>query len=102
MPRVFKSLPSFDGIRKVNSTDFFNALESCGLHIIKEDGTLISRFIDKDGTNMLDYEDFLFALRGKPNQQRQACIDYQVQTTVTKKVKKIFYLILLLLNIGMG
>ena len=152
MPRVFKSLPSFDGMRKVNSTDFFNALESCGLHIIKEDGTLISRFIDKDGTNMLDYEDFLFALRGKPNQQRQACIDYvfrlfdknntgvanteemkavfnckkhpkflmgkltvdqmfylylknfnnQVQTTVTKKVKKIFYLILLLLNIGMG
>jgi hypothetical protein len=46
-------------VRKVNSTDFFNALETCGLHIIKEDGTLISRFIDKDGSNMLDFEDFL-------------------------------------------
>ena len=63
-------------MRKVNCTDFFSALEKCGLHIIKEDGTLISRFIDKDGSNMLDFEDFLFALRGKPNQERQACIDY--------------------------
>ena len=25
---------------------------------------------------MLNFEDFLFVLRGKPNEERQACIDY--------------------------
>ena len=33
--------PSFDNNNRVNPTDFFNALSSCGLHIIKEDASLI-------------------------------------------------------------
>ena len=76
LPRNFKSLPSFDGTNRVNGTDFFNCLSSCGLHIIKEDASLISRFIDKDGSNMLNFEEFLFVLRGRPNEERQAVIDY--------------------------
>ena len=76
LPRNFKSLPSFDGQNKVNGTDFFNCLASCGLHIIKEDASLIARFINKDGSDMLNFEDFLFVLRGKPNEERQAVIDY--------------------------
>ena len=56
--------------------DFFNCLSSCGLHIIKEDASLIARFIDKDGSDMLNFEEFLFVLRGKPNEERQAIIDY--------------------------
>ncbi len=76
LPRNFKSLPSFDGTNRVNGTDFFNALAQCGLHIIKEDASLISRFIDQDGSNMLNFEEFLFVLRGKPNEERQAVIDY--------------------------
>ena len=51
-------------------------MANCGLHIIKEDASLISRFIDKDGSNMLNFEEFLFVLRGKPNEERQATIDY--------------------------
>ena len=76
LPRNFKSLPSFDGTNRVNGTDFFNALSQCGLHIIKEDASLISRFIDQDGSNMLNFEEFLFALRGRPNEERQSVIDY--------------------------
>ena len=76
LPRNFKSLPSFDGTNKVNSQDFFSCLSNCGLHIIKEDASLISRFIDKDGSGMLNFEDFLFVLRGRPNEERQAVIDF--------------------------
>ena len=76
LPRNFKSLPSFDGTNKVNAEDFFSCLSKCGLHIIKEDASLISRFIDRDGTNMLNFEDFLFVLRGRPNEERQNVIDY--------------------------
>ena len=76
LPRNFKSLPSFDGTNRVNGTDFFNCLSSLGLHIIKEDVTLISRFLDKDGSNMLNFEEFLFVLRGRPNEERQSIIDY--------------------------
>ena len=60
----------------MNSTDFFDVLSSCGLHIIKEDASLICRFIDKTGSDMLNFEEFLFALRGRPNEERQSVIDY--------------------------
>ena len=46
------------------------------MHIIKEDTTLISRFIDRNGSNMLNFEEFLFVLRGRPNEERQGVIDY--------------------------
>ena len=76
LPRNFKSRPSYDGVNQVNTTDFFEVLSSCGLHIIKEDASLICRFIDKSGSNMLNFEEFLFALRGRPNEERQNVIDY--------------------------
>ena len=61
---------------------------------------------------MLNFEDFLFVLRGRPNEERQAVIDFvygifdkekkmfylylknfnhQVKMTVTKKVIKYFF-----------
>ena len=76
LPRNFKSRPSYDGVNQVNTTDFFEVLSSCGLHIIKEDASLICRFIDKTGSDMLNFEEFLFALRGRPNEERQNVIDY--------------------------
>ena len=76
LPRVFHSLPSYDGRSRVSEADFFGALERAGLHIIKEEAVLISRFIDREGSSMLDFEEFLFALRGTPNEVRQKTIDY--------------------------
>ena len=46
------------------------------MHIIKEDASLIAKFIDKDGSDMLNFEEFLFVLRGRPNEERQSVIDY--------------------------
>ena len=51
-------------------------MDSIGLHIIKEDAVLICRFIDRDNTQFLDIEEFLYVLRGKPNEERQSAIDY--------------------------
>ena len=76
LSRVFKNVPSYDNNNIVNSTDFFNPLSSCGLHIIKEEASLIWRFFDQDNSGMLNFEEFLFALRGKPNEERQNEIDY--------------------------
>ena len=46
------------------------------IYLPSEDASLIARFIDKDGSDMLNFEEFLFVLRGKPNEERQAIIDY--------------------------
>ena len=37
---------------------------------------LICKFIDRDNTQFLDIEEFFHVLRGKPNEERQAAIDF--------------------------
>jgi Ca2+-binding EF-hand superfamily protein len=37
---------------------------------------LICKFIDRDNTQFLDIEEFFYVLRGKPNEERQAAIDF--------------------------
>lgn len=68
-------MPSFNGENKINATDFFNVLSACGLNLIKEDAVLICKFIDRDNSGLLNFEDFNYALRGKPNEERQEAID---------------------------
>ena len=46
------------------------------MNVIKEDASLIQRFIDQENSSMLNFEEFLFALRGKPNEERQNAINY--------------------------
>ena len=46
------------------------------MHIIKEDAVLICKFIDRENSQFLDIEEFLYVLRGRPNEERQAAIDY--------------------------
>ena len=75
LPKLFKSKSSYDGKTHVHVSDFFDGLSSYGLKIVKEEAVLICRFFDRDGTENIDFEEFLFALRGKPNEERQAVID---------------------------
>ena len=37
---------------------------------------MICKFIDRDNTQFLDIEEFFYVLRGKPNEERQAAIDF--------------------------
>ncbi len=75
LPKVFKSMPSFDGKSRVNVTDFFNGLAYYGLQLRKEDSVTLVRFLIKDSSEMIDFDSFLFAVRGKPNEERQSIID---------------------------
>ena len=76
LPKLFKSKSSYDGKTHVHASDFFGGLSSYGLKIVKEEAVLICRFFDRDGTENIDFEEFLFALRGKPNEERQSAIDF--------------------------
>ena len=76
LPKVFKSKPSYDNNADVNVQDFFEGLQMYGLHIIKEEAVLLCRYFDPDATENINFEKFLYALRGKPNAERQQAIDY--------------------------
>ena len=75
LPKLFKSKPSFDGTCHVHVSDFFQGLQYYGYNIIKEEAVLLCRYFDPEGTETIDFEKFLFALRGKPNASRQSTID---------------------------
>lgn len=68
-------MPSYDGNNKVNVSDFFSAVQSYGLSLTQDEAVLLCKFYDKDNTEMMNFEDFLFSITGKPNEERQAVID---------------------------
>lgn len=75
LPKVFKSKSSYDQHSHIHVSDFFDALRLYGLHIIKEEAVLLCRFFDRNGSEQINFEEFLYALRGKPNHERQQVID---------------------------
>lgn len=75
LPKVFKSQPSYDGRSKVNVTDFFNALAYYGLQLRKEEALTLIRSLVKDNSETICFDSFLYAIRGKPNEERQSIID---------------------------
>ncbi len=75
LPKVFRSMPSFDGKDSVNVNDFFSSLSQFGLNLRKEDALLLVRYFDKDNSEMINFNEFLLSIRGRPNDERQATID---------------------------
>jgi len=67
LPKLFKSKNSFDGVCHVHVSDFFDGLKYYGYNIIKEEAVLLCRYFDPQATENINFEKFLFALRGKPN-----------------------------------
>ena len=72
--RVFRQFTSYDGKDKVNVDDFIFGLRECGINLQKQDLDVILNFFDKDKDGMINFTEFLIALRGKPNDRRQAII----------------------------
>jgi Ca2+-binding EF-hand superfamily protein len=68
-------MPSFDGKSRVSITDFFNALASYGLIMSKEDSIILVKQLNRDVSDYLNFDEFLFSIRGRPNEERQAVID---------------------------
>ena len=73
--RVFRQFQSYDGKDKVNIDDFIFGLRECGINLPKQDLDVILNFFEKDKDGMINFTEFLIALRGKPNDRRQAIID---------------------------
>ena len=76
LPKLLKSKPSYDGQYSLHVSDFFSSLQLYGLHITKEEAVLLCRYFDRQSKEMINFENFLFALRGNPNQERKQAIDY--------------------------
>src|SRR4051812_2155187 len=68
-------MESFDGKNKVTVNDFFYGLQQYGLNVRKEEALLLVKHLDKNNTEMINFDEFLFSIRGKPNEERQAVID---------------------------
>ena len=60
----------------ITLTEIDTNIKHYGYNIIKEEAVLLCRYFDPNATENIDFEKFLFALRGKPNASRQATIDY--------------------------
>jgi Ca2+-binding EF-hand superfamily protein len=76
LPKVFKSYQSCDPInQKVEIMDFFDGLQQYGIYLRKEEMNLIAKYFEKDCDGKMYYSEFLYAIRGKPNDERQAVID---------------------------
>ena len=73
--RVFRQFDSYDGKDKVNKDDFLFGLRESGINLPKEEQNIILSFFEKDQDGMINFSEFLVALRGKPNDRRQAIID---------------------------
>jgi len=66
---------SYDGKDKLNKDDFLFGLRECGINLPENDIQIILNFFEKDNDGMINFSEFLTALRGKPNERRQAIID---------------------------
>jgi Ca2+-binding EF-hand superfamily protein len=75
LPRVFRSLSSFDGKNTVSINDFFYGLSNYGVNLKKEEALVLIKNFDKTGSDAVNFDDFLYSIRGKPNDERQAVID---------------------------
>jgi len=75
LPRVYKSMQSYDGNQKVGYSCFFAGIEMYGIMITKEEKTLLIKTFDRENDGKINFDEFLFAIRGKPNDDRQKIID---------------------------
>jgi Ca2+-binding EF-hand superfamily protein len=75
LPKVFKSYPSCDGNQKVDINDFFDGLQKYGIYLRKEEMKLLAKYFEKNNDGKIYWDDFLYSIRGKPNDERQAVID---------------------------
>jgi hypothetical protein len=74
LPKVFHSYSSCIG-NKIDINDFFDSLQKYGIYLRKEEMKLLTKYFEKDNDGKMYFEDFLYAIRGKPNEERQAVIN---------------------------
>ena len=68
--RVFNTVYS-DAKRKVDAQEFFVGLNECGCNLTKEQTNQLLAHFDTDIDGNVNYDEFLLAIRGQPNEARR-------------------------------
>jgi len=75
LPKYLKSAPSIDAKNKISINCLNQILQGYGIYLTKEESSALLSFLDKSNEKKINIDDFLIAIRGKPNEERQSCID---------------------------
>ena len=73
--RAFKIYESMDGCRKIDKQEFYWGLKDTGANITKHQAEILLEFMDTQQDGTVNYDEFLFSIRGRPSERRQAEID---------------------------
>jgi len=71
----FKHFDYVDGNRKLSKAELFEGLKSFGVALTKEEQDAVVKVFDKNGDGIIDFDEFLLGIRGKPNEKRQTMIN---------------------------
>jgi Ca2+-binding EF-hand superfamily protein len=67
MGKVFRIMDNGDGNRKINKEEFYIGLKDLGVTISKREAEILLAYLDTDDDGVVNYDEFLFGIRGKPN-----------------------------------
>jgi Ca2+-binding EF-hand superfamily protein len=70
-----RDTPTYNGCNKINKDDFLTCLRDIGLLLPKAANEKLVQYYDKDIDGFVYFSEFLTALRGTPNDERQKAID---------------------------
>jgi len=72
--RVFRTMDS-DGNRKLDAQEFFHGLNECGCDLTNQETDALLASFDTDHDGTVNFNEFLCAIRGSLNEQRQSVVD---------------------------
>ena len=64
-----------NGDRKIDKLEFYQGLMDMGANITKREAEVLLEALDTNQDGVVDFNEFLVAIRGQPNAARQAIID---------------------------
>ena len=69
--RTFRALDSYDGNKKVDSSEFNVGLRENGVELTQAESDVLLTYFDKDGDGCVNFDEFLVGIRGELNERRK-------------------------------
>ena len=74
MGRAFKIMDD-NGDRKIEMQEFYWGLKDLGATISQNEAAILLRYLDTNQDGVVSFDEFLYGIRGAPNETRQKVID---------------------------
>ena len=71
LARTFRALDSYDGNRKVDSSEFWVGLKENGVELTHLESDALLDFFDTDRDGCVNFDEFLVGIRGQLNEKRK-------------------------------